>query len=90
MGENLAARLRTSLFSSLLQQDIEFFDMHKTGELIDRYFIHFINQTGTSLFSSLLQQDIEFFDRHKTGELIDRYFIYTFLNNCLVLYSSRI
>lgn len=36
IGENLAARLRTSLFSSLLKQDIEFFDRHKTGELIDR------------------------------------------------------
>ena len=36
IGENLAARLRTSLFSSLLRQDIEFFDRHKTGELIDR------------------------------------------------------
>ena len=40
IGENLAARLRTSLFSSLLRQDIEFLDRHKTGELIIPVFLH--------------------------------------------------
>lgn len=36
VGENLAARLRVKLFDSLLRQDIQFFDKHKTGELVDR------------------------------------------------------
>ncbi|KAL4224808.1 ATP-binding cassette [Mactra antiquata] len=36
VGENLAAKLRIKLFDSLLRQDIQFFDKHKTGELIDR------------------------------------------------------
>ncbi|XP_045174290.2 mitochondrial potassium channel ATP-binding subunit-like [Mercenaria mercenaria] len=36
VGENLAARLRIKLFDSLLRQDIQFFDKHKTGELVDR------------------------------------------------------
>lgn len=36
VGENLAARLRIRLFDSLLRQDMQFFDKHKTGALIDR------------------------------------------------------
>ncbi|CAG5133666.1 unnamed protein product, partial [Candidula unifasciata] len=36
VGENLAARMRKRLFNSLLQQEIAFFDTHKTGELVDR------------------------------------------------------
>ncbi|GFR75693.1 ATP-binding cassette sub-family B member 8, mitochondrial [Elysia marginata] len=36
VGENMASRLRKQLFSALLQQDIEFFDSHKTGQLVDR------------------------------------------------------
>ena len=35
-GERFAARLRNSLFTSLVKQDVEFFDAHKTGELISR------------------------------------------------------
>lgn len=35
-GERLAARLRNNLFSSLVKQDVQFFDCHKTGELISR------------------------------------------------------
>ncbi|XP_028393721.1 ATP-binding cassette sub-family B member 8, mitochondrial-like [Dendronephthya gigantea] len=35
-GERLAARLRNSLFTSLVKQDVQFFDAHKTGELISR------------------------------------------------------
>ena len=38
-GERLAARLRNSLFTSLVKQDVQFFDAHKTGELISRYYI---------------------------------------------------
>ncbi|XP_013065801.2 mitochondrial potassium channel ATP-binding subunit-like isoform X1 [Biomphalaria glabrata] len=36
VGENLAYRLRKMLFHSLLEQDVEFFDKHKIGKLIDR------------------------------------------------------
>ncbi|RUS85087.1 hypothetical protein EGW08_007139 [Elysia chlorotica] len=36
VGENMASRLRKRLFHALLQQDIEFFDKHKTGQLVDR------------------------------------------------------
>jgi ATP-binding cassette subfamily B (MDR/TAP) protein 8 len=39
-GERLAARLRNSLFTSLVKQDVQFFDAHKTGELISRYGTH--------------------------------------------------
>ena len=35
-GERLAARLRNGLFTSLVKQDVQFFDAHKTGELISR------------------------------------------------------
>ncbi|GAB1604474.1 ATP-binding cassette sub-family B member 8, mitochondrial-like [Argonauta hians] len=36
VGEKLAARLRLRLFESIMMQDMEFFDRHTTGELIDR------------------------------------------------------
>ena len=36
-GERLAARLRMKLFQSLMEQDIAFFEAHKTGEVINRY-----------------------------------------------------
>ncbi|XP_071104467.1 mitochondrial potassium channel ATP-binding subunit-like [Haliotis cracherodii] len=36
VGENVAARMKIQLFESLLSQDIEFYDRHKTGELINR------------------------------------------------------
>lgn len=36
VGENVAAQMRIKLFDSLLRQDVEFFDTHKTGELVDR------------------------------------------------------
>ncbi|KAJ8299428.1 hypothetical protein KUTeg_023488 [Tegillarca granosa] len=36
VGENIAVRLRTRLFEAILKQDIQFFDKHKTGELVDR------------------------------------------------------
>lgn len=35
VGEQLAARMKCELFSSILRQDIEFFDKTRTGELID-------------------------------------------------------
>ena len=36
MGERLAVRLRTALFRSLVEQDMVFFDSHKSGELVSR------------------------------------------------------
>ena len=36
LGERFAVRLRTALFHSIIQQDIAFFDSHKTGELVNR------------------------------------------------------
>lgn len=36
VGENVAVRMRTKLFEQLLKQDMQFFDKHRTGELIDR------------------------------------------------------
>jgi ATP-binding cassette subfamily B protein len=35
-GERVVARLRNNLYSSLLKQEIAFFDDHKTGELVSR------------------------------------------------------
>jgi len=35
-GERVVARLRNRLFSAILQQEIAFFDSHKTGELASR------------------------------------------------------
>ncbi|XP_065072133.1 mitochondrial potassium channel ATP-binding subunit-like [Rhopilema esculentum] len=35
-GERFAARLRITLFESLVNQDIAFFDAHKTGEIVNR------------------------------------------------------
>ena len=36
MGERLAVRLRTAFFRSLVEQDMVFFDSHKSGELVSR------------------------------------------------------
>jgi ATP-binding cassette subfamily B (MDR/TAP) protein 8 len=35
-GENVAKRLRAKLFKAIVQQDISFFDCHKSGELVSR------------------------------------------------------
>ena len=37
VSERTAARMRTRLFESIISQDIQFFDSHKTGELVNRY-----------------------------------------------------
>lgn len=36
VGEKVAADMRTSLFMSLLRQDVAFFDANKTGQLVNR------------------------------------------------------
>lgn len=35
-GQRIVSRLRTSLFSSILRQEVAFFDKTRTGELINR------------------------------------------------------
>lgn len=35
-GERMAARMRMKLFQNLLEQDVAFFDAHKTGEVVNR------------------------------------------------------
>jgi ATP-binding cassette subfamily B (MDR/TAP) protein 8 len=37
VGERMACQLREDLFSSIIHQDIAFFDNHRTGELVNRY-----------------------------------------------------
>lgn len=41
-GERLATRMRIKLFKSLMEQDTAFFDVHKTGEIINRYVAIFL------------------------------------------------
>lgn len=36
MGERVAVQLRQDLFKSIIMQDIEFFDKHRTGEIVSR------------------------------------------------------
>lgn len=36
LGEGVAASLRKDLFASIMRQDIQFFDNHKSGEIISR------------------------------------------------------
>ncbi|KAG1052937.1 hypothetical protein G6F43_004953 [Rhizopus delemar] len=35
-GENIAKRLRSKLFAAIIQQDLNFFDNHRSGELVSR------------------------------------------------------
>lgn len=37
VGERVASQLRHDLFSSIIQQDVSFFDSHRTGELVNRF-----------------------------------------------------
>ena len=36
IGERIGNNLRTSLFTSMINKDVEFFDENRTGELISR------------------------------------------------------
>lgn len=36
MGEKIAYSMKADLFASIVQQDISFFDEHRTGEIINR------------------------------------------------------
>ena len=53
IGERVAARLRCKLFESIIHQDIEFFDSHKTGELISRFNVKFICSMFHRFLSSI-------------------------------------
>lgn len=37
IGEKIAYQMKTDLFSSIIKQDVAFFDQHRTGEIINRY-----------------------------------------------------
>lgn len=41
VGERMACQLRQDLFSAIVRQDIAFFDSHRTGELVNRFFTSF-------------------------------------------------
>lgn len=40
IGEKIAYQMKIDLFSSIIRQDIAFFDERRTGEIINRYTIH--------------------------------------------------
>ena len=42
VGERTAARMRSTLFESIINQDIAFFDSHKTGEIVNRFAVYFV------------------------------------------------
>lgn len=41
VGENIAGNLKKALFESVMQQDLTFFDVNRTGEIIERYILIF-------------------------------------------------
>lgn len=61
LGENVAARLKSTLFSAIIKQDISFFDNHKSGELVGRLttdvadFKHTFKQIVTQGLKSIAQ-----------------------------------
>ena len=57
VGENLAQVLRRELFSRMQQQDLAFFETHKSGDLIKR--INDDVQTFKSDFKKLVGQGIK-------------------------------
>ncbi|KAG0190262.1 ATP-binding cassette, sub-B (MDR TAP), member 8 [Apophysomyces sp. BC1034] len=60
-GENVAKRLRVQLFSAIVQQDMCFFDSHRSGELVSRLtadvsdFKHTFKQVVTQGLKSVTQ-----------------------------------
>lgn len=65
VGERCAVRLRSKLFQCLIEQDIAFFDRHRTGEMINRWksiFPCMHTQTHTHTW---LNQLILYFCMHK-------------------------
>jgi len=61
LGENVAARLKSTLFAAIMRQDISFFDSHKSGELVGRLttdvadFKHTFKQIVTQGLKSIAQ-----------------------------------
>lgn len=53
VGENVSVRMRYNLFSSILEQDLEFFDKNRTGDILQRLFLAWyktnINNNNLSL-----------------------------------------
>ncbi|KAF7727473.1 ATP-binding cassette, sub-B (MDR TAP), member 8 [Apophysomyces ossiformis] len=60
-GENVAKRLRAQLFAAIVQQDMSFFDSHRSGELVSRLtadvsdFKHTFKQVVTQGLKSVTQ-----------------------------------
>ncbi|KAI8144113.1 ABC transporter type 1, transmembrane domain-containing protein [Fennellomyces sp. T-0311] len=60
-GENVAKRLRAQLFSAMVRQDMSFFDIHRSGELVGRLttdvadFKHTFKQLVTQGLKSVTQ-----------------------------------
>jgi ATP-binding cassette subfamily B (MDR/TAP) protein 8 len=68
VGERMACQLREDLFSSIIHQDIAFFDNHRTGELVNRFFyraplllIVSYFKIGVFLFLNRLTTDVQDF-----------------------------
>lgn len=52
IGERMVARIRIQLYTSVLKQDIAFFDTHKSGELISRL------SNDTTLLQNIMSQSL--------------------------------
>lgn len=55
VGENVAIRMRYNLFSSILQQELEFFDKTRSGDILQR------QVTLLFVFKKLVQLFIRYF-----------------------------
>jgi len=62
-GERLAAKLRNDLFSQIIIQDVSFFDVNKTGELVNRLSVdtNLIQMASTVTFSNILKFGLQVF-----------------------------
>lgn len=49
-GARVVARLRRELFSAVIRQEVGFFDMNKTGELINRISADCVSAPDTIIF----------------------------------------
>lgn len=64
IGEKMAYQMKSDLFSAIIKQDVAFFDQHRTGEVINRYFANnIVNKLNyyLPLFILRLTTDIQDF-----------------------------
>ena len=62
-GERIVAQLRTKLFSAILNQDVEFFDLSRTGELTNRL------TADTAVLQNTVTVNVSMALRHTLGAL---------------------